>query len=242
VSHDGGVPLVSKRWDGKTSDTPICTERAEALMAACAGSPTPRSLGADATLSTEDTAATRATRGCIPRMPGTLTLVSQAMTQALEEDRWQRLDEATRSSCLELGHDGMAQRWLVVSSQAAMERAEARITTAQQRAWDAVAKPLLHGHATRFETPEAAHAALQALSTAWRSHQLDASRVIDHTRSAGTGRPTPTRPLKAMAWQMHAQVRPAQEVIAAHKQPRAGWVIGTHMPACHVSDAEVIRA
>jgi len=109
------VPLVSKSWDGNTSDTPIFKERAEALMAAFARSPTPRYLVADAKLSTEDTAATLAKLGFIPRIPGTLKLVSQAITQALEEDRWQRLDEATRYSCLELCHYGMAQRWLVVS-------------------------------------------------------------------------------------------------------------------------------
>src|SRR5439155_24177460 len=75
----------------------------------------------------------------------------------------------------------------------------------------------------RFEPPEAAHAALTALSTAWRSPQLDTSQGIDHTRSAGQGRPTSTRPLKALAWQMPAQVRPAQEVIEAHQQQRWSW-------------------
>ena len=41
---------------------------------------------------------------------------------------------------------------------------------------------------------------------------------------------------------MHAQVRPAQEVIEAHKQQRACFVIGLKMPACHMRDAEVSRA
>ena len=39
VSQDGGVPLVSKSWDGNTSDTQIFKERAEALMTAVARSP-----------------------------------------------------------------------------------------------------------------------------------------------------------------------------------------------------------
>jgi len=202
----------------------------------------PRSLVAAAKRYTEDTAPTRAKLGCITRIPGTTKLVSQVITQALQGDRWHRLDETTRYDSLELCHYGMAQRWLVVSSQAAMERAEASITTAQQRAWDTIEKQLLHGHAKRFATPEAAPAALQALSKAWRYHQLDTSRVIEHKRSTGKGRPTPTSPLKAIAWQMHAQVRPAQEVIEAHKPQSACFVIGTNIHACHVSDAEVIRA
>jgi len=242
VSHEGGVPLVSKRWAGKTSDTQIVQARAEAWLAAVARSPTPRYLVADAPLDPEDPAAPLAQLGFSTRMPGTRKLVSQVLTQALQWDRWHRLDETTRSAGLELCHYGMAQRWLVVSSQAAMPRAEAGSTTAQQRAWDASEQPLLPLHAQRFEPPEAAHAALTALSTAWRSPQLDTSQGIDHTRSAGQGRPTSTRPLKALAWQMPAQVRPAQEVIEAHQQQRAGLVMGTNIAARHVGHAEVIRA
>ena len=50
VSHDGGVPMVSKRWDGHASDTQIFQERAAALLTAFAQAPTPRSLVAEAKL------------------------------------------------------------------------------------------------------------------------------------------------------------------------------------------------
>ena len=43
------------------------------------------------------------------------------------------------------------------------------------------------------------------------------------------GGPPPRSPLKAIEWQMHAQVRPAQEVIEAHKQQSACFVIGTNI-------------
>src|SRR5713101_8561467 len=140
VSQDGGGPLVSKSWDGNTSDTQIFKERAEALLTAVARSPTPRYLVADAKLYTEDTATTLAKLGFITRIPGTIKLVSQVITQALQGDRWHRLDETTRYDRLELCHYGIAQRWLVVSSQAAMERAEASITKAQQREWGTIEK------------------------------------------------------------------------------------------------------
>lgn len=130
----------------------------------------------------------------------------------------------------------------MVSSQAALERAEARITPAPQREWDAIEKPLFPLHAPRLETPEVAQAALTALAQVGRSHQRDTSRVIEPTRYAGKGRPTPTSPLKAIAWQMHAQGRPAQEVIEAHQHQRACCIMGTNIPACHVSAAEVLRA
>jgi hypothetical protein len=156
--------------------------RAEALMAACASAPTPRYLVAAAKLSPADTAATLAKRGFIPRIPGTLKRASQVITQARQRDRGHHLDETIGDECRELCHYGMAQRWLVVSSQAAMERAEASLTTTPPRAGEAIATPLGHLHAKRVPTPEAAQAALTALSKAWRSHQLATSQVIDHKR------------------------------------------------------------
>ena len=158
-------------------------------MAALARAPTPRELGAEATLSPAAPAATRATLGLSTRMPGPLTLGAQVMPQARQGDRWPRLDATTREDGLALGHDGMAQRWLVVSSQAARERAAARSTTAQQRAWAAIAKPLVPWQAPRFAPPAAAPAALQALAPSWRSPPRAASPVSAPQHDAGTGRP-----------------------------------------------------
>src|SRR5215475_12468421 len=42
VSQDGGVPFVSKSWDGKTSDIEVFQERAQALIAAFTNAPKPR--------------------------------------------------------------------------------------------------------------------------------------------------------------------------------------------------------
>jgi transposase len=47
VSQDGGVPLVSKTWDGNASDSQIFQDRAQALLSTFEPSPTPRYLIAD---------------------------------------------------------------------------------------------------------------------------------------------------------------------------------------------------
>ena len=242
VSQDGGVPFVSKSWDGNTSDTVIFQERAAALLATFQHSPTPRYLVADSKLYNEDNAANLLALGFITRIPNTLNLVSQVITQALRWDTWQRLDDTTRYQRVELCHYGMAQRWLVVSSDAAVQRAEATVNKAQQREAEAIEKHLFHLQAKRFETPEAAKAALDTLARAWQYHQVDAYSLLDHKRYACKGRPTPTTPLKAIAWQMHAQVRTHDEQMRQRKQHKACFVVGTNIDASQVSDAEIIRA
>jgi transposase len=242
VAQDGGVPFVSKSWDGNTSDTQIFQERAKALMATFQHSPTPRYLVADSKLYNEDSAATLKTLGFITRIPNTLKLVVQVITQVLRGDTWHRLDDTTRYQRIELCHYGMAQRWLVVSSQGALERAEASITKACQREAEAIDKHLFHLQARRFETPEAAQAALATLEKAWKYHQVGSSRLIEHKHYASKGRPMPTSPIKSIAWQMQAQARPAQEQIAYYKECKACFVVGTNIVPSQLSDPEVIRA
>src|SRR5229473_4765962 len=96
VSQDGGVPLLSKSWDGNAADTQIFQDRAEALLSTFKGSPTPRYLIADSKLYSEENAANLKKLGFITRVPGTLKLVTHVIAQALRWDTWQRLDETTR--------------------------------------------------------------------------------------------------------------------------------------------------
>ena len=88
--------------------------------------------------------------GFITRIPNTIGAVSQVITQALTWDTWHPLDETTRYQRLELCHYGMAQRWLVVHSQAALARAETTVNKARQREDETIATQLFHLQAKRF--------------------------------------------------------------------------------------------
>jgi hypothetical protein len=188
------VPFGSKSWDGHTSAIKVFQERAQTLLAAFQQAPSPRYLIADSKLYHEDHAPNLQTLGCITRIPPTLRAVSQVIMQALAWDTWHRLDGETRYQCLELCHDGMAQRWLIVQSDAALERAGATLTKARQREAAAISKQLLHLQATRFQTAEGAQDALAALAKRWTYHQVDSSTLIAHKRYGGKGRPTPRPP------------------------------------------------
>jgi transposase len=242
VSQDGGVPLVSKSWDGNTSDTRVFQERAEALMRAFKDTPSPRYLVADAKLYCEDNAAHLAKLGFITRIPASLKVVSQVIRQALQWDTWQPVDPKTRYQPLALGHYGMIQRWLVVYSQAACERAEATLKKATQREDEAISKQLFHLQGQRFGTPQAAHEALTVLAKAWKYHRVASSQLTEHKRYAGKGRPTPSTPRKASEWQIQAHVQADDEAMEREKHTKACYVLGTNIDASALSDAEVITA
>jgi transposase len=240
VSQDAGVPLMSKSWDGNASDTQIFQERAQALLATFQGSPPPRYLVADAKLYSEDNAANLKKLGCITRIPGTLKLVTQVIGQAITWNTWQRLAETTRYQPSELCHYGMAQRWLVVWSQAALERAQASVNNAAKREAEAIDKQLFHWQAQRFETPSQAQEALAVVAQKWHYHQVASCELSAHKRYGKKGRPTADTPLKGTQWQLHAQVRPDTERLEALKRHKACFVLGTNIGPALLSDAEVI--
>ena len=242
VSQDGGVPCVSQSWDGNTSDIQIFQERAQALMHAFTNTPSPRYLVADAKLYHADNASSLQRIGFITRIPNTLGVVSQVIMQALGWDTWQPFDDNTRYQPLELCHYGMAQRWLVVYSQAACERAAATVKKAMQREDEAIKQALFHLQAQRFPTPEAAQDALAAVAKRWMYHRVESYHLSEHKHYAGRGRPTPHTPLKAIEWQIQAQVRSDDETIEHHQQVKACFVLGTNIDASELSPAEVIAA
>ena len=242
VSQDGGIPFVRQSWDGNTSDIEMFQARTQALLAAFQQAPHPRYLIADSKLYHEANAPHLRHLGCITRLPHTIGSVSEAVTQALAWESWTRLDEETRYQCLELCHYGMAQRWLVVSSQAALERAEATLNNASQREDEAIHQQLLPLQAQRVATPAAAQEALTGLAKGWRYHLVDACAVSDHQRDVRIGRPTPSPPVKVIAWQIQAHVRPHEAAIEHQKQYHACFVIGTNICASELGDTEVIAA
>ena len=242
VSQDGGVPVLSQSWDGHASDTQIVQERAHALLATLQGSPSPRSVGAAATLYPEEHATNLAHLGFSTRLPGTRKLVAQGSTPARQWDTWQGRDATPRSQRLALCHYGMAQRGLVVWPQASLERAEARVKHACPREAEAVKKQRFHLHAQRFEPPSQAPQAWSALAHHWRYHQVPSSALIDPKRSAKKGRPMADTPIKASEWQRQAQVRPETERREEAKHHKACVVLGTNIAAEQRSDAEVITS
>jgi transposase len=242
VSQDGGVPLVSKTWDGNASDSQIFQDRAKALLSTFAQSPTPRYLIADSKLYSKDNAVQLKPLGFITRIPDTLKLVSEVIRQALREDTWQALDDTTRYHRLELCHYGMAQRWFVICSEAAMQRAETSVSKAQKRECEAIETPLFHLQARRFESPHSAQAALATLAKSWHYHQVASTELVEHKRYAGKGRPSAKTPIKASAWQMQAKVRLDAEAIRRSKQHKGCFVLGTNIEADDLSDEEVIVA
>lgn len=240
VSQDGGVPFLSKSWDGNASDNAVFKERCEALIKNFSASKTPRYLIADSKLYTKENAVNLARLPFITRIPETLKVVQQVIDQAWDFDQWQSLDETLSLKRVDLCHYGIAQRWLVVYSKAAWQRVEKTLKKAQAKELKKVQKQLFHLQAQRFESEEAACAALNKIKKNLRYHQVVQSTLTRHIQYARKGKPTADTPIKAIRWQIQASVAADPDKISHQQQRKACFVLGTSISDMDLTDEEVL--
>ena len=248
VSQDGGVPFISQSWDGNAEDSAVFKYRCEELVQQFSDSDMPRYLIADSKLYTKKNAANLACLPFITRIPESLKVVKEVIEQAWLFDQWQGLKDVAESysddtlsyQCVHLCHYGIEQRWLIVCSKAAWERAEKTLAKAQAKELNKVTKQLFHLQAQRFCSKEEAQAALDKITKKLKYHQVASSNLSQHIQYARKGRPTSDTPIKAIHWQIQACVTLDILKRTKHQQRKACFVLATSIPEMDLTDEEVI--
>ena len=241
VSQDGGIPLVSKAWDGNSSDNTVFKQRAKALVETLQSSPTPSYLVADSKLYSQDSATVLKQIGFITRIPATISLVRTSIQAAIElADAWQHLLPQYRYQCLAHVHYGIKQRWLIIYSEAARNRAKLRNEKAIDKERNRIKKHLFHLQAQRFDSQEQALKALHVIENKLRYHRLRDRHWKAHRRYAESGRPGKDTPIKAIQWQIQAQFQVDVSAVEARIEQEACFIIATN--ADQLSDEQVFSA
>jgi transposase len=239
-SHDGGVPFLCKTWNGNGSDNAIFEARSKELIKQFEASEGPRYLIADSKLYSEANAANLAHHRFLTRIPGTLKIEHQLIAQAWQSGSWTHLEEGYRAQSVELCHYGMEQRWLIIYSDAAWNRAESTLTKIVKKEHEATAKHLFHLQAKRFSCEQDARDALEKIVQGCKYHVLAEVEVVEHIRYAKKGKPTADTPIKAIEWQIKAGIKVDPERIVAEQQYRSCFILGTNI--AELSDLELLKA
>jgi len=239
VSQDGGVPFISRSWDGNAEDSAVFKERCGTLIEQFKNSETPRYLVADSKLYTKKNASNLTRLPFITRIPETLKVAQQVIDQAWAFDQWQSLNESYSYQRLDLCHYGIEQRWLVVYSDAAFKQAEKTLAKAQAKEHQKVQKQLFHLQAQRFESQEIARVALDKIARKLSYHKVTQSTLTPHVQYARKGRPTAETPIKAIRFKIQATVTPDWDKIKERQQRKACFVLSSNIADADLTDFEI---
>ncbi|MBW1758946.1 MAG: IS1634 family transposase [Deltaproteobacteria bacterium] len=240
VSQDGGIPLFCKCHDGNASDNEIFKHRANELIRQFKAGSIPRYLIMDSKGYTKKNAPNLAKVPYITRIPETFNDVKLLINQALSwDDQWITINKDYRFQCFELGHYHIDQRWMVVYSQGAFERAEKTLNKRSKKEDNSIEKQLFHLQAQRFKTKKEASKALEELSEKWKYHEIDEFHFHKHVKYAKKGKPTADSPIKSIQWQIKATFKRDEKRIAHAQHCKACFVLGTSIPLNQLSNEDV---
>lgn len=245
VSQDGGVPLMLQCHDGNASDSKVFAQRSKAVLEQLKTSPELTAWVGDSKLYSQDNAQALMHLPFITRVPRTLKLEQETVAQALAKPNafvpLSEDDTRYRYQRFERVHYGMKQRWLVVFSQAARERAVATVAKQVDKEAKALEKALFHLQAQRFGCRKDAGQALTKLGEGLKYHSLSEPAWKEHPKYAGRGRPSATQVPERVELQLSAQAERNDAAITARLDEKACFVIATRIPAEAMVDAEVVH-
>ncbi len=241
VSQDSGVPFLSKAWDGNTSDNEIFTQRTNALIEAFKKSETPKFLIADSKLYGKSNSENLNKLSFITRIPDTISEVNNLIQDAIsDKERWSVHSEKRKYQEFEITHYGIKQRWIVVFSSPAENRAKENMGNKVAKEKELLEKELFHIQAERFSCESDARKALDAKSKKWKYHLLGDVEVQEHRKYSHKGRPKPGETPDQILYQIVCTFKENSEEITKKKENNSCYVLGTNVPKDTLSAKEII--
>lgn len=240
VSQDGGIPLLMKCWSGNSDDTTIFQQRARVLVEAWKETEIPPYFITDSKGYTKDNAVNLKQLCFITRIPETITLAKDKIEEALQADTWQVWDEARKYHCFKVRHYEIDQRWLVVFSQPALQRAQRTVQRAVAKEREQISKAAFHLQAQRFESKSQANQALEKLERKWQYHRLTKTTLSEYKHYHQKGRPSKNSPFE-LKIKIEFQVEEDRHGNDHRIQQKACFIVATNGAEDDLSPLEVLR-
>ena len=242
-THDGGVPVISKSWDGNASDTRIFRERAKALMKQFKKGEGPLYLIADSKLYDQKTINGLTEFPFITRIPRTIKQERICIDDALQMPfiQWEAIDKQSAFLCFNIAHYGINQRWMVVYSAEAQARASAKVEKKCQKEKEELDKELKKLNAQGYSCREDAEKVLKKFGKKSRFHDFVEQKIREKKKYLSKGRPSEKSSFK---FYYYIEGTILLNIEKKNRAIREGscFVVGTNITDKELSAKEVILA
>ncbi|MCP4572649.1 MAG: IS1634 family transposase [bacterium] len=179
VSQDGGIPLISKSWNGNESDVKIFQSRAKELIRQLGESKVDNYLVADSKLYNEGNSDNLSKLKFITRIPSSIKKAKEVINASLSKNIWTRLNNKDKYYVKKLKHYGIEQRWIIIYSLSAHSRAIKHVDKAIKKENLDIMKNLKGINKNGFECENDAISAAKKIITKAKYHTLEYKIIVD---------------------------------------------------------------
>lgn len=164
----------------------------------------------------------------VTRVPATLSQVKRIVAQAEPEQMEPMAHDARyRSSWHTSSYGGVEQRWLLVHSQPAQQRARATLARQVERESERASKALKRLGRKRFACEQDARAALEELGASWSYHEPGPAEVERHESYSRPGRPA-KGDTPEISYSLHAEPQRDEAALERERARKGFFVLATN--------------
>jgi len=224
--NQAGIPLLMAPLSGNRSDQTTFRDPLEAHIQQLKSGFGLRYIVADSALYNEETLQTLGEFGWISRVPETIRSAREIILAVADELMASADEQAYRA--LGTIYGGIRQRWLVVYSRSARQRAEKTLQRQhlKQGSADLKALGLLSQQALACESD--AQAALDAFAQRLTLTTLSESRIVQRPHYSGKGRPGKHQAPAAIHYYIEGQLASRIDVHTRKLQPKSCFIVATN--------------
>jgi len=241
VTQDGGIPFICKCHDGNASDNIIFKDRVAAFVEQIKMGGQPTIIVMDSKGYSKKNAEFLRQIDFITRVPGSFSLEGAMIDQALYlTDRWDQINDDYKIQSFYLNHLGFDQRWVLVWSKGAFERAVSSLEKKSKKEKVEIDKQLNKLSKQGFTSKEDALQAFRAIEEKWKYHKVARIEYEEQIKYAKPGRPTENTPIDRVEIFIKVKVIENTTYILEQQQREACFVLATTIDKKELSDREIL--
>ena len=242
VDHQAGLPLLMQPLDGNAEDKTHFRQTLQTHLGQLRTDYELEYVVADSALYTAETLPLLQETGWITRVPATLKAAQEALRQ-LDPETMPGLDEQTRGQSMTSDYAGVTQRWRVVYSEAAHQRALKNVPRQCLKHTQADAKAFAKVCTQSFACAADAEQALAAFQDTLTLTTVAEHQIVAMPHYQGRGRPAQDRQPDAMSYRIEGALASLPGEYTARLRPHSGFILATNqLDTQALSDAELLQA
>lgn len=242
VDRQAGLPLFMQPLDGNAEDKTHFRQTLQAYLGQLRTTYPLEYIVADSALYTAETLPLLQESGWITRVPATLKAAQEAL-RAADPETMTRLDEQTRCQPLRSEYAGIPQRWLVVYSESAHQRALKTVPRQCLKHTQADVKAFAKLCAQSFACTADAEQALGAFQNSLTLTTVAESHIVAVPHYQGRGRPAQDRQPDAVTYRIEGALASLPEAYTARVRQHSSFILATNqLDTQALSDAELLQA
>ena len=230
VAQDGGVPLLMKSWDGNANDNKIMQERSKELVEKFKSSEVPKYLIADSKLYSKDNSQYLSNLNFITRIPRSNKDEERLVTLSFATNDWVKLDNENSYTIHDINHYNIQQRWIVVKSNAARNRAQQQIERKVEEELQLINSFNKKHVKETFGCKDDAEQAIKVVQKKLKYHDIQINISVNVDRNNTT------------LYQAQVISEKLTNIITQDIEHRSCYTLGTNIAAQELSAQEVIAA